>query len=126
MVVVAALVGLALWYLIYGMECAINGGTLGRNPYTMHFSLLWEEILWLLPVYGKRRREQFIKDQMGDFENGMMFSGSQSFTYKEIREKGNYDEVARSMLPGLPHFLFMHVFIPSIPVLIYFGTKLTR
>jgi hypothetical protein len=90
MIIITAVCGLIIWYLLYGAECAINGGFIGRNQYFMHFPMLWEEITWIMPGGWKRK----LKYCDGD---------------KELAET----------LPGVVHFCFMHIAIPLMPTLLY-------
>lgn len=101
MIFVLLIVGFALWYLYYGAECAINGANIARNPYTMHFKLLWEELTWIVPPSKKTKIEYFIN--MGY---------SQQEAENLIKE-----------LPGIKHFVFTHIFIPCLPLILYFFTK---
>ena len=78
--------GLVVWYFYYGLECFINGGSLGRNPYTMVFTLWFEELTWLFP---------------GGWE-------------KKLKLCHGDEALARS-LPGFWHFLIVHVVIPFGP-----------
>ena len=83
-------IGFALWYFYYGLECFINGGSLGRNPYTMHFPLLWEEFQWLLP---------------GGWE-------------KKLKICDGDENLAKS-LPGWLHFIGTHICIPFAPLIFW-------
>ncbi len=51
---------LAFWYVYYGLECYLNGASIGRNQYAMPFLCLWEETLWILPG-GRRRKLAFAR-----------------------------------------------------------------
>lgn len=94
--------GFILWYAYYGAECAINGGTIMRNPWTMHFPLLWEEFVWALPFIGPERKVDYIFEIYGD----------------DVMKICPYC-AARNMLPGRLHFVLTHILIPCIPYLIY-------
>ncbi len=89
MIIISLFFGFILWYCYYGVECAINGGTICRNQWFFHFPLLWEEFKWILP---------------GGFNRKL------NYTNGDI-------ELAKT-LPGIPHFIFTHMFIPLIPFLL--------
>lgn len=86
MMVVALLFGLSVWYLYYGIECAINGGMLGRRY--PRLDCLREEITWILP---------------GGYA-------------KKLRHCGGNRTLADT-LPGIPHFIGIHVLLPFGPVI---------
>lgn len=111
---ICLIIGFILWYFYYGLECFLNGATLGRNQYTMHFSCLWEELLWVLPGGGERKA-QFVRDRIGDFPRGS-FAG---YAYEDIRKYNRYKEVGRAVLPGLGHFILTHMILPLSPLLFY-------
>lgn len=114
-------VGFCLWYLYYGLECWMNGATMSRNQYLMHFSCLWEEFLWALPFYGAYLKGEYIREQISDFEHGAMCSSSGSWDYSEIREKNLYKKVGKAMLPGTWHFVCTHIVFPLMPLFAYIG-----
>lgn len=96
LVSIALIPGFVVWYFLFGLECYMNGGGIGRNQHTMPFYWLWQEWLWLGP---------------GGWERKMKLC------------RGN-EEMARS-LPGLPHFIFTHIMIPFGPAMVvyYFCTR---
>ena len=83
----------AFWYVLYGLECFMNGGTIGRNQFLMPFQCLVEEAKWIVPIWGWRQRQLY-------------------------SEKRGCPELAKT-LPGPFHFFLMHVAIPFAPVLSY-------
>lgn len=118
---ICLIVGFVIWYLFYGLECWANGAFMSSKQ--THWSCLLEDVLWVLPGASKRKGE-YIKKTMGSFEHGSMCSSSGSWDYEEIREKNLYEVVGNAMLPGLGHFLFMHVLIPFGPLFLYLSIKL--
>lgn len=74
------------WYFIYGLECYMNGGSLGRNQYLMPFQCAFEELKWAIPFWGWKERQRYCQER-------------------------NCPELANS-LPGPLHFLIMHIIIP--------------
>lgn len=116
--IIATILGFFIWYIYYGFECFLNGGTLGRNQYTMHFHLAWQELTWVLPG-GRKRKGRYVKDNViGDIENGHILGCP--WSYKEIRQHNLYEAAANKILPGLPHFLFTHILLPFLPLIFYF------
>jgi hypothetical protein len=123
------LVGGALWWLLYGLECFLNGGS---GPF-MHLKCLVQDASWLIPYF----RIKFVKE-MVEYGNGTIclspplyhqiycfFTKKKieysSITYQEVREKRLYRLVARQYLPGLFHFVFMHFFVPLLPLIVGFA-----
>ena len=82
-VILLLIIGFIGWYLFYGAECHINGGSLGRNSWTMHFPLMLEELMWILPGGWAKK----LKHCNGDIE------------------------LAKT-LPGVIHFVCMHILLP--------------
>jgi hypothetical protein len=106
MIIFMLVLGFVFWYLYYGMECYINGGSLGRNQFSMHFSLLWEEFLWFLPGGFDRRVDYLL-------ECKVINPDVADYSEQEIRE------ITKEMLPGRLHFVLTHGVLPLIPLLIY-------
>ena len=52
LIFLALLLTLGAWYTVFSLECAVNGGTICRNPRGMAFELWWEDVNWYL--LGKR------------------------------------------------------------------------
>ncbi len=120
------LLGGGLWWFLYGLECFLNGG---MGPF-MHLRCLLQDISWLIPYF----RTKYIKE-MVEYGNGTIclsqpllyqiycyFSNKKveyaSVTYQQIREKKLYKIVAKQYLPGLSHFIFMHLFVPLFPLIV--------
>jgi hypothetical protein len=90
MSIVILIFSIFVWYCYYGLECAINGGTIGRHPLLFHFPLLWEEVTWLFPDGWERK----LKLANGD------------------------KELAKT-LPGWTHFIIVHILLPFGPFIFY-------
>ncbi len=107
---------LAFWYCYYSCECAINGGFFTRSikwwQVVPHFLL--EEILWLSP-WGGTRRKAYIVKLISGWDDGYIGR----YTYKEIRQKDLYSQAASEVLPGWGHFLFTHVLLPFGPLFVF-------
>jgi len=82
-------IGVFFWWLLYGVECFINGT--GRIGVFMPFACWFEELLWNLPFVGKRFRLKFTDG----------------------------DKEWASKLPGPIHFVLMCIVFPLIPVAVY-------
>ena len=92
-----------LWYLYYGLESALNGGTLGRHPLLMPFQCFWEEVLWNIPG-GLRRKTEYIRENViGDWD-GSVFGRTRSWNYEEVRIQNLYVDCARDIMRGPIHF----------------------
>lgn len=110
-------IAFGIWYVYYGFECALNGGTLGRNPLLMPFQCFWEELLWNLPG-GMRRKIIYLKENVIGEEGsgcivGMGFFGK-SWDFEEVRQKNFYKACARDVLSGSFHFWIVVVAAPLL------------
>lgn len=114
---IALIVGFVLWYLVYGLECFLNGGSLGRNQWTMQFVLLNQEISWLLVPGAKVKylKEHVILDC---FEHGAICGSTKGWDYQEVREQNLWRECANDVLPGWGHFIGTHILLPLFPLLV--------
>ncbi|KKT91053.1 MAG: hypothetical protein UW92_C0019G0008 [Candidatus Jorgensenbacteria bacterium GW2011_GWA2_45_13] len=108
MILYILILGLIIWYLFYGLECFINGGTIGKSRFFFPFECLWNEILWNLPG-GK---ETYVKKHIANSSIDTAVCGSkQVWRSAEIRKKNLYFECGKDILPGFFH-LFLVVSIP--------------
>lgn len=90
LVAILLIVGIALWYVYFGFECFVDGrDAFGRSPWLMQFVCLWEELTWVLPGGTARKFRVAL---------------------------GNPFIV--STMPGLLHFLLVHVVLPFGPAAI--------
>ncbi len=109
-----------IWYVLYGVSCALNGATLNPgNQFLMPFRCFWEDLAWVGPG-SRKRKGDYIRNQVRDWD-GAMCSSTDSWDYDEIRKHNLYEEVGMKMLPGWKHFLFMHICVPFGPVLTFLG-----
>ena len=107
-------IAFAVWYVFYSVECELNSGSLGRNPYTMAFLLFWEQLLWSIPG-GLKRRADYVKENLvQDWKLGGVFGTKRFWNYAEVREKNLYVECARDVLPTPFYFWFMVVGSPLV------------
>lgn len=83
----ALALGVGLWYVVYGLECLMNGAF--RGGPLLPFVCRWEEFTWNLPVYGPQAR--------------LAFTGG--------------DAKWALQLPGVWHFLLMNIALPFGPAL---------
>lgn len=75
-------IALTFWYVAFGFECAMNGGT--RAGLTMPFYYMGQDFLCNIPFYGKKHRLKL----------------------------SNGDQDWADAYPGIIHFTFMHIIIP--------------
>lgn len=87
--VLLLLFGFGCWYVLYGLECYMNGAIQGGN--WMPFIQCYREFCWCLPWVGKKFR---LADTLGD-------------------------EEWAAMLPGRFHFMTMCVGLPLSPLIFY-------
>lgn len=115
-IIISLIIGLILWFLYYSLELGLNGVS------DTYLNCLRQEWLW---ATSSKARADFIRDHIEGCELGTMcsFSGK-SWRYSEIRDNNLYSEVGKAMLPGLPHFLFTHIFLPASPLLIFLIFKI--
>jgi hypothetical protein len=97
MLIFLIILNLGIWYILYGLECYLNGGSIGRNQFLMVFQCFYEDLLWVLPG-GISRKIKYCNEAFG-----------------------NLDMVDK--LPGIPHFIFMHICIPFFMPVIYLILK---
>ncbi len=131
------LLGLFQWWLFYGLECYMNGDMGGVLP--MHIRCLWQDVKWLLPS----NRAKYIKEMIAEGNGAICGNPSltrilynfwfvnekdseqylprYSWTYQEIREKNLYQKVGNNVLPGIGHFVMIHILCPVVPFLVTFG-----
>lgn len=109
LLLIAMSTGILMWWLLYGLECYMNGSTdINR--------CLREEISWVLPG-GRKRKADYIRALVGRSDHGWIGE----FSYESIRRDNLYEVVGSLVLPGFWHFCFMHILIPLIPLLCYMG-----
>lgn len=103
--ILALMLGVVFWVFLYGLEVAINGGTIGYSFWGFIFALpvfAYEELKWHLP-------------------------GSYMRKFLWCRKIANDDLDAvrlAASLPGPIHFFFMHILVPLSPTIVlwdFFG-----
>jgi len=112
-------IGIALWYVVYGVECALNGASFDRSLWrqvTMPFECLWNDFWRALPFIGPRLKANHIRTMVDNFGQGVICTSGGSFDYSEIRDKNLYRKVGKLALPGRLHFALMHVALPFAPL----------
>jgi hypothetical protein len=97
LIVLALIIGFVMWYFYFGLECFINGGGIGVNPWIMPFHHAW-----------------------GDFKNNIPFGWGWHHRMKFTR--GNVDWAR--MMPGPIHFGLTHVLLPAIPLIVVIVSRL--
>lgn len=115
--IISIAIGLAIWYVMFGMLCAMMGATACRSPWIqpfIPFICLYEDVLWL--VFPNKKID-YIKQKVNESELGYM----SAWSYREIREQNLYKEVADYMLGGKKYFFCMHILLPLTPFLIWLG-----
>lgn len=105
--------GIVFWYVSYRLTLNLNAFC---PPPTL--VALKEDLLWILPGAGKRRAS-YIKELVKEGD-GYMISSKGSWSYQEIRDNNLYEEVGWAMLPGYFSFFLNHVYMPLLPLLIYY------
>lgn len=85
-----------LWYVVYGAELALNGASM--KPFT-HIRCLYEELMWVLPG-GFQRRVAYCRKLRCKDESEILY-------------------LAKS-LPGMGHFIFMHLAFPFLPTILLY------
>jgi hypothetical protein len=88
------IIGIAIWYALFVSELYINGC---MNPKKYMFKELWNEFLWILPN-GWIRRINYVKNERLSFDENIELAAS---------------------LPGIWHFVILHIMIPFGPVLFW-------
>jgi hypothetical protein len=91
-------IGLILWYFLFSSELMLNGATADLKSI---FTELWREFTWILPG-GYNRKKVYVTSKM--------------FTLSE--DDQHIVELIKS-LPGIIHFIAMHIVIPLLPQLIW-------
>ena len=97
-------IGLGIWFCLYNAEIVINGGQPGLEV----LKNLWEEFTWILPG-GWQRKVDYIIKTTPHVENDAKYLTNED--YDHIKE------LAKS-LPGIGHFILMHIFVPLLPNII--------
>ncbi len=116
---VAIAIGIVIWYFIYGLDCWVNGASEWAHPIWMPFQCLWHDIVLLMPGQKARyiRDNIICPDAAEKPTNGViMGSRGQSWYYRDV-ERGNlYHACGKDVLPGISHFVIMHICIPLVPL----------
>lgn len=84
---------------------------------------LWEEFLWAIPIYGRKKKGEYIRNLVGgpdDTHDGCMLGHSKSYKYSEIRRLNSYEEAGGQMLPGIGWFVGVNIFLPAFPIILYY------
>ncbi len=104
---IALISGFMLWSCLYGTELLING--IMDLKFKVIFNCLYEEFLWIVPG-GLNRKIAYLQKQD-------CFDDSMSYAKKVV--------LAKRMLPGIGHFVIMHIIIPSSPLMFYIIGKMS-
>ena len=99
-------VGFAFWYVYYGLETYLNGGST-RGKWWV-FKCFWEEILWFSPG-GLARRTEYIRKLV--HPEGDNFGYICNYTYAEIRRRNLYEKVAKKSLGSGFYFWGVNVIL---------------
>ena len=108
-------VAFVIWYVGYGLEVAINGGTLGRSLLLAPFSCFWEQMLETLPG-GRAKWARQQADLAGELlrcGNYTYIGRRHSWDLFTVREQGLYAQMGKDCLPG-PWHLFLWVVGPLL------------
>jgi len=118
--IASCVAGLIFWYFIYGLNCALNSGQLGRHWFFFPFQCFWDEIKWNFPG-GKAH---YIKiNIVGSFEDGSVCGSKRTWSFREIRERNLYAECGKDVLPGIPTLLFEILLPFGIGFLFCYGVR---
>lgn len=110
LVLASPVVGFMLWYALFTLELGLNGFFTTQRTI---WDGLEEEFSWIAPGASKRRGD-YIRKMIDGWNEGYIGD----WKYSEIREKNLYEQVGWAVLPGYKHFLFMHVAIPLLPLIV--------
>jgi len=108
------IVAFAIWYIYYGIECALNGAEGGL---LMPFKELGKDFTWSIPG-GLKRRAGYLKQNLiptPSLHDGKIhgsISGTISWDYDWVVENNLYKECAKDTIPGPFHFWFFIVLCP--------------
>lgn len=107
------IVAFVLCYLYYGLESALNGGTVDRHLFWMPFRCFWEEVLWNIPGGFKRKVEYVRKNFVGDW-NGSVCGSTRSWNYEEVRTKNLFVACTRDVMRGTINFWLTMTIVSGI------------
>jgi len=93
-VIIYFTIAFVVWYIGYGLEMYLNGGSLGRGRWWV-FKCFVEEAQWFLPG-GLEKRTNYIRTMVGTDRSLNGFVGGHS--YEEIRTHNLYEKIAKRSL----------------------------
>ena len=102
-----------LWYLYFGLEYALNGGTLGRHPFLMVFQCFWEEVLWNIPG-GLGRKTKYVRENVIGDSSGSVLGHTLTWNYHEVRSNNLFSACARDVLRGAWSFWATTIVVPTV------------
>jgi len=94
------------WYIFYGFEMYMNGGSIGRGR-TWVFKCFREDLRWFSPG-GLAVRTEYIRQKVAYRPNVHGFIGG--YGYEQIREQNLYELVAKKALGSGWYFWGVKVF----------------
>lgn len=109
-----------LWYIYYGAESFLNGGTAGRHPLLMPFQCFWEEVLWNIPG-GFARKVEYVRKNVVGYWNGSVCGSTRSWNYEEVRAKDLFVACTRDVMRGTVNFWLTTLIIAGGGFLIGFS-----
>jgi len=107
-------VALVVWYIYYGIECALNGA---EGSPLMPFREIVKDFMWSIPG-GLNRRAKYLKENLiptpsrYDGKIHGSIHGTISWDYDWVVENNLYKDCAKDTIPGPLHFWFFSVLCP--------------
>ena len=121
------LIAFGLFYVGYGFEAWLNGGSFGRHPLLFPFQCFGEQVRQSLPG-GRARWVKELVALLGDGlrpKSDTFFGRRTTWDLYSVNQKGLYAQMGRDVLPGaIPTVLWIIgplAWPIAIPVLVVFG-----
>ena len=110
--IIPVMCAFGLWYLYYGVQSFLNGGSIGRDPLLMPFQCFWEELLWQIPG-GTARKIAYVRENVVGDGDGVVLGNTERWDYGEVRSQNLYAACARDVMPGAVGFWLTTVLVPA-------------
>lgn len=96
--------GLFSWYVLYGLECFLNGA-IANNQITMPFVCFVDDFMMNLPLeFSKKKRIQFAKRLIGEKGRGSTSGKTKTWNDEEVRKGNLYAEYLDDVMPSKKSF----------------------